>query len=91
MARLHLIVSPGAKRDDLERLPDGTIRASVKAPATEGKANQALRILLAERLKLPKSSISIARGASSRHKVIEVSGLPDDEFLARLMNMEKVI
>ena len=89
MARLHLIVSPGAKRNDLERQPDGVLRVHLTAPATDGKANRALLILLAERFQVPKSLISITRGAASRHKVIEVAGLPDDVLWARWNSSER--
>jgi uncharacterized protein YggU (UPF0235/DUF167 family) len=39
---------------------------------------------VADRLGVPKSSVSIASGASSRLKVLEVSALDDAELTARL-------
>jgi uncharacterized protein (TIGR00251 family) len=89
MARLHLHVSPGSKRNELERQTNGVLRVYVTARATEGKANQALVALLADRLDIPKSFISIKRGEASRHKTVEVAGLEDDELLARLNASEK--
>lgn len=89
MARLHIVVSPGARRNDLEIQPDGMVQARVTARATDGKANRALIALLAERLQTPKSSISIARGAATRHKVVELAGLSDDVLLTRLTDLER--
>jgi uncharacterized protein YggU (UPF0235/DUF167 family) len=84
VARLHLLVSPGAKRTDLERQPDGEFRAYVTARSTDGKANRALLILLAERFQVPKSLITITRGRASRHKVVDIAGIEYVDLLARL-------
>jgi uncharacterized protein YggU (UPF0235/DUF167 family) len=47
----------------------------VAAPAVEGRANEALRRLLAKQLRVPRSSVTIVRGHRSRDKVVEVDGL----------------
>lgn len=54
------------------------IKATVTAPAEGGKANAALLKLLAKTWKLPKTSLSIASGATSRHKVVHIAGQPAD-------------
>jgi uncharacterized protein len=84
VARLHLHVTPGVGRDELEGLQDGQWRAYVTARATDGQANRALLRLLSDRLGVPKSRIYIVRGVSGRHKVVTVDGLTDDELRARL-------
>ncbi len=84
MARLYLHVSPGARHNRLERRTDGAYRAYVTARAADGKANQALLRLLSRVLNIPKSTIVIDQGAASRHKVIGIVGLDDDDLRACL-------
>ena len=50
------------------------LKARVSVPPEDGKANKALIALLAEALDIPKSSIRIAAGETSRLKTIEIDG-----------------
>jgi len=54
---------------------DGVLQARVTAPPVDGKANKALRKLIAKRLGIAASRISVARGEKSREKLIEVQGI----------------
>jgi hypothetical protein len=56
----------------------------VAAPATQGKANQALIVLLSEVLDLPKSAIRIVRGERARDKLVSIEGLRQDLVWERL-------
>jgi uncharacterized protein YggU (UPF0235/DUF167 family) len=47
----------------------------VAAPPVEGRANDALCRLVAKRLRIPRSSVTIVRGHRSRDKVIAIDGL----------------
>jgi len=81
-------VSPRAKTDRLlgiVTVADGRrmIKASVSAPAHEGRANQALLQLLARVLRLPRRDLSISAGAESRNKFVRVQGDPQ-QLLAKL-------
>ena len=83
MPRITIKVTPNAKRTEflgLVELPDsGTaLGIKLKAPPVDGKANQALREVIAEALGVPKSAVSIVRGESSRLKVIEVAGVSEE-------------
>ena len=60
------------------------LKLSLTAPPVEGKANQACIEFVAELLSVPKSSVSIAAGESSRQKVIHVFGLSADQVRQRL-------
>ncbi|MBI5299369.1 MAG: DUF167 domain-containing protein [Deltaproteobacteria bacterium] len=40
--RIKVIVKPSAKREAIEKTADGDYRVFVKAPAREGKANEAV-------------------------------------------------
>ena len=59
-------------------------RLSLTAPPVEGRANEACIEFLANLLKVPRSSVTIASGQSSRRKVIRVSGISADEVHKRL-------
>jgi len=83
LAQISVRVQPGASKDDVRFEGDG-LRVRVAAPAVEGSANRRLIEVLAKRLKVPRSSMRIARGASSRQKVLEIDGLELDEVRARL-------
>ena len=73
-ALLHVRVIAAARLNAIDRDEQGWV-VRVAAPAVEGKANTALCAFLARRLDVPKSHVVLARGASSRHKVVRVHGL----------------
>jgi len=72
---LTVRLTPRADRDAVALDDDGVIRARVTAPPVDGQANAALVKLLAKALGVPKSRVSIVRGASGRDKVVRVDGL----------------
>jgi uncharacterized protein len=49
----------------------------VTAPPLEGRANEALRKLLAKRLGIAKSKVTVVRGQRSRDKTVRVEGLEE--------------
>jgi len=53
----------------------------VTAPPVDGRANTAVRKLVARRLGVAASRVSVVRGASSRDKLIEVEGVSAEELL----------
>jgi uncharacterized protein YggU (UPF0235/DUF167 family) len=57
----------------------------VSAPPADGQANEATIKLVSGVLRMPPSSISIVRGASSREKLLEVDGLTLADVIARLL------
>lgn len=77
-------VQPRASRDRVLGFRDGTLRVSVTAPPHDGKANAALLELLAERLGVAKSRLSILQGHTARDKVVAVKGMAAGEVLQRL-------
>ena len=74
---LEVKVQPRSNRNTVEVIDQGKLRVRVRvtAAAEGGKANQAVVALLAKKLGVPRSSITIVRGATSRSKVLEVRGL----------------
>jgi uncharacterized protein YggU (UPF0235/DUF167 family) len=73
---VELRAQPRARRTALEIGAGGTLKATVTAPAEDGRANAAIVDLLAAAWRLPKSAFAVTRGASGRDKVVSVSGDP---------------
>jgi len=74
-ARLTVRVQPSARSSEVLGFQDGVLRVRVAAPPHEGKANQALVALLAERLDVAPSRIRILRGHTSRQKLVAIEGM----------------
>ena len=68
-------VHPRAKKNAITGKIGDALKLALTAPPAEGKANAACIEFFAKLLKLPRSSVSIAAGLSSRDKVIRVEGL----------------
>lgn len=77
-------VKPRSSRAGIEVDAAGSVVVRVHAPAAEGAANEECVRVLADALDVPKSRVTIARGAKSRAKQIRVSGLTAGEVVARL-------
>lgn len=69
---LRVKVKPKARTSSLEQLPDGTWLAKLKSPPVDGKANQELVALVADRFHCRKAAVHVKAGASGRMKLLEV-------------------
>ena len=83
--RVFVRVTPKASRakiGGLVALADGrvAIQVHVNAPAQDGKANAALLRLLAKSWRLPKTSLGVIAGTTSRIKTVHIAG--DGKVLA---------
>jgi uncharacterized protein (TIGR00251 family) len=78
-ATIEIHLQPGAKRSEVVGFKEGVLYAKVTALPQKGQANRALVELMAQTLGIPKSSVDIIRGQSSRSKVIAVQGLTGEE------------
>ena len=63
---------------------DGVLIARVSAPPIEGRANDSARRLLAKRLRVPQSSVTIVRGHRSRDKLVQIDGVEQTTLLDAL-------
>ena len=77
-------VKPGAKAPGIVFSTAGSIVVRVRERAVEGKANEAVRAALARALGVPKSAVSLVRGATARLKAFEVKGLTPVELSRRM-------
>jgi len=82
--RLRLRVSPGATRTELAGRHGDAWKVRVSAAPERGRANEAVVGLLAERLGVPRASLSVVSGQTSRDKVVELRGLGRVEAESRL-------
>jgi uncharacterized protein (TIGR00251 family) len=68
-------VHPKARRERISGTAGDSLKLELTAPPVEGKANEACIRFFADLLKVPRSSVTIAAGASSRNKVIRIAGV----------------
>jgi uncharacterized protein (TIGR00251 family) len=72
--KLEVRLTPRADRDQIGGRREGVLQVRVTAPPVDGKANEALRKLIAKRAGVPKSQVTIVRGERSRRKLIAIEG-----------------
>jgi uncharacterized protein (TIGR00251 family) len=77
-------VQPRASRNALAGEMGDALKIALTAPPVEGRANDACIDFLSNLLKVPRSSVTIASGESSRNKVIRVTGLSAAHVRERL-------
>jgi uncharacterized protein len=82
---LSVRVHPGAKRNAITGTHADALKISLTTPPTDGRANQALIALLAERLNIPRASIELLAGHTSRSKTLRLTGITPAEAEARLL------
>src|ERR1700693_5693015 len=80
-------VHPRAKKNVITGEVGDALKLALTAPPVDGKANDACVEFFAKLLNLPRSSITIAAGETSRNKVIRVAGLSAGEVRRRLKNL----
>ena len=66
---LKVKVHAGEKKNRLEVKSPDSFEVWVKAPAQEGRANEAVRTLLAQHLGVSENKLSLIKGAASPAKI----------------------
>ena len=77
-------VHPRAKKDAITGEFGDALKVSLTTPPVEGRANDACIEFFAKLLKVPRSSVTIASGQTSRNKVIRVAGVSREYVVDRL-------
>ncbi len=79
---LRVRLTPKASRDGIDGVEvmaaGPVLKARVRAVPADGKANAALEDLVARSLRVPKSTVSVTSGATSRIKVLAIAGNPQE-------------
>lgn len=83
-ATFQVKVHPRAKKNEITGEVGEALKLSLTTPAIEGRANEACIRFLSKLLNVPRSSVTIAAGESSRNKVIRVAGLTAAQARERL-------
>ena len=93
---LTVRVTPKASHNDVTGLytaADGSVSLSVKVTAApdKGKANKAVTSLLAKKIGVAKSMLTLVKGETDRNKTFQFSGPiePLEAFIASLTNTGK--
>lgn len=81
---LAVKVTPRAPRNEIGEALGTELRVKVTALPVDAAANAALIRLLAEKLDCPRSAVQIARGQTSRHKLVKIRGLSAAVVMAKL-------
>ncbi|MGB9197631.1 MAG: DUF167 domain-containing protein [Terriglobales bacterium] len=83
-ATFAIKVHPRAKKNAITGEIGDALKVALTAPPVDGKANAACIEFFAKLLNVPRSSVNIASGETSRNKVVRIMGLPAEEVRARL-------
>jgi uncharacterized protein len=82
--RLH----PGARKNSVTGVHADALKIALTAPPVDGKANEALIAFIAEALDLPRARVVLVAGATSRAKVVRITGKSAAEVAAALFPVE---
>jgi len=77
-------VHPRAKKNAITGELGDALKVSLTTPPIEGRANEACIEFFAKLLRVPRSSVTIASGQTSRNKVIRVAGVTAQQVRERL-------
>ena len=77
-------VHPRAKKNEITGKVGDALKVALTAPPVDGKAKAACIEFFAKLLNVPRSSVTIAAGQTSRNKVIRVAGLTAQQIRDRL-------
>lgn len=83
-ALVRVRVQPRASRDEIVGWDGSTLRVRVHAAPVDGEANDALCVLLARSFRVPRSAVTLVRGAHGRDKLVRVQGCSLQALEARL-------
>lgn len=78
-------VVPRASRSEIVGEHNGSLRVRIAAPPVDGAANEELIAVLAKRVKVPKSAVSITSGQSARLKQVRITNAKDLDLVKALL------
>ena len=68
-------VHPRARKNAITGTMGDALKLALTAPPVEGKANQAVIEFFADLFAIPRSSVTIASGETSRNKIVRIAGV----------------
>ena len=79
--QFKLKIQPRASKNEVSGFQGDALKVRLTAPPVDGEANEACVEYIARLLSVPKKTVRIVAGLTSRSKIIEVAGLGRDEVL----------
>jgi len=86
-ATFQVKVHPRGKKNAITGEIGEALKVTLTAPPVEGRANDGCIVLFAELLNVPRSSVTIAAGETSRNKLIRISALSAAQVKAKLRSV----
>jgi uncharacterized protein YggU (UPF0235/DUF167 family) len=88
-ARLRVRLTPKANADRIEGVGEDAggashLKVRVRAAPESGAANAALEALIAKRIGAPRSRVRVAKGATSRTKMVDIDGVDAPSLMRRI-------
>jgi len=77
-------VQPRARQNAITGVVGDMLKLALTAPPVDGRANQAVIEFLAELFEIPRASVTIASGETSRNKRVRIAGLSKTAVEAKL-------
>ncbi|MEW5850378.1 MAG: DUF167 domain-containing protein [Myxococcota bacterium] len=81
---ISVYVKPRASRTRITGVHGDALAIQLAAPPVDGEANLELISFLAKALKVPRSSVELVAGQTSKHKRVRATGVQPDAALASL-------
>jgi uncharacterized protein YggU (UPF0235/DUF167 family) len=82
---IRVRLTPRAACEQIAAGPDGAYAVRVTAPPVDGRANDALRRLIAKRAGVAPSRVAVVRGEKARDKIVRVDGVDAADLRERLL------
>jgi uncharacterized protein YggU (UPF0235/DUF167 family) len=84
VAQVVVCVKPGSRKPGIT-VVGSTIEIRVSDVPQDGRANEAVRALLATALDIPRSRVTLLRGTRAKQKTFEIDGWDREAIVARLL------
>jgi uncharacterized protein (TIGR00251 family) len=84
MARVTVKVHPRARRSALAGRIGEAYKLDLTAPPVDGRANEECIRFFADLADVPRARVRVVTGLTSRMKVVEIEGIPQEELERRL-------
>jgi uncharacterized protein (TIGR00251 family) len=81
---LSIKLQPRASVNQIGEPLGNELRIKVTAPPVDAAANEALLRLMAQTLGCPRGKVELVRGHTSRHKVLKIFGISEQDVTTKL-------
>ena len=86
---IKVFALPGSSQPKVAGIHDGALKVKLTKPPVGGQANAECCKIVAKHLGVPKSRVKVARGKTSRRKVLLVEGVSEREVKESLKHKQE--